>query len=223
MYYFEGDKDKITKYKISFEEKELEKIKIEIINNCSTIIHREERTTFGMFGFGKSRFQDRLKYRNYREEKVGIKEYIDGPDEDIYHITYDEYIYPKLIELIDKLIKGDISVIEEIFNDDKIEKPISYEEKIKKVSLELDKIDNLNIKEKRNKLNELEKVIKEAKLNENRKSIIYYYEEVKKIVIFNKEDEISLEEVERVRNFFGENNIKLSYVKPITRKKTKEL
>lgn len=206
MYYFNYKKDTVEKYLVSFDKEEIERLRIEIINNCSEIEHKEYD------GFNGPNYFDYLKIRNYKEKFLRIQESRDSlqmPDRKIYHYSYDEHKFPILISVIDNLLKEDVLSLESIFNNNSLlfEKPIN--ERIKIASDELDSIDNLDLDKKRKKLEELQRLAELKKLNKNQKSIEPYFGRLKELIQIQLIDTISFEEIRRVNNFFGkEENFK---------------
>ena len=196
MYFYEYNNGRIDKFLVNIDEEKLENLRNEIINNCSEIIHRD------ITGIKGPNYFDYLKIRNYSEKRIGVKENSFYADEIVYRFTYDEYIYPYLILLIEKLKQGETRVIGEIRNPDLSKEKTSYDQRIIELSKELDNIDNLNIIEKRNKLDELEKLIEIAKLNENQKSVYIYYLKVQQLIALELVDSINISEISKVINFF---------------------
>ena len=78
----------MLKYQVVINKEMLSKLKYEIIEKCSFISHKDYKDTFlpKMYGI-----DDYLKYRNYSEVKVGLREYNDfySMPEDLYRIRYD--------------------------------------------------------------------------------------------------------------------------------------
>jgi len=129
MVIFVRNKDKILKYEVIVDKELLSKLKYEIIEKCSLITHKDYQDTYlpKMYGI-----DDYLKYRNYSEVKIGVREYNDfySMPEDLYRIKYDEYHFPYLVELLDKLLKDDIDVLKEIYNVNKKKEIMFIDEKI---------------------------------------------------------------------------------------------
>lgn len=217
MYYFIDKKETIEKYSVSFSKEELEKLKMEVINNCSEIEHHEYEGTHG-----PNRF-DYLRIRNYKERFVRIQESRDSlqwPDQRVYHYSYDEYKFPELVSAIDELLNGNVLVLDTIFNTNPESKIETIDEKIRKASEELDAIDNLKITKKREKLDELQKLIELKKLNEKQKSVVPYYARLRELITLDLVDTITKEEIERVNQFFGNStNVKKQSQKIQTLKK----
>ena len=217
MYYFVDKKETIEKYLVSFSKEELEKLKIEIINNCSEIEHHEYEGTDGPNEF------DYLRIRNYKERFVRIQESRDSlqwPDQRVYHYSYDEYKFPELVSVIDELLNGNVLVLDTIFNTNPESKIETIDERIRKASEELDAIDNLKIAKKREKLDELQKLIELKKLNKKQKSVVPYYSKLKELITLDLVDTITKEEIERVNQFFGNStNVKKQSQKIQTLKK----
>lgn len=217
MYYFVDKKETIEKYLVSFSKEELEKLKIEIINNCSEIEHHEYEGTHGPNEF------DYLRIRNYKERFVRVEESRDSlqwPDQRVYHYSYDEYKFPELVSVIDELLNGNVLVLDTIFNTNPESKGETIDEKIRKASEELDAIDNLKITKKKEKLDELQKLIELKKLNKKQKSVVPYYAKLRELITLDLVDTITKEEIERVNQFFGNStNVKKQLQKIQTLKK----
>ena len=217
MYYFIDKKETIEKYSVSFSKEELEKLKIEVINNCSEIEHHEYEGTHGPNKF------DYLRIRNYKERFVRIQESRDSlqwPDQRVYHYSYDEYKFPELVSTIDELLNGNVLVLDTIFNTNPESKIETIDERIRKASVELDAIDNLKITKKREKLDELQKLIELKKLNEKQKSVVPYYARLRELITLDLVDTITKEEIERVNQFFeNSTNVKKQSQKIQTLKK----
>lgn len=217
MYYFIDKKETIEKYSVSFSKEELEKLKIEVINNCSEIEHHEYEGTHGPYKF------DYLRIRNYKERFVRIQESRDSlqwPDQRVYHYSYDEYKFPELVSAIDELLNGNVLVLDTIFNTNPESKIETIEERIRKAFAELDAIDNLKITKKREKFDEIEKLIELKKLNEKQKSVVPYYARLRELITLDLVDTITKEEIERVNQFFGNStNVKKQSQKIQTLKK----
>lgn len=200
MFYFKYYDDKIEKYVVEFDRELVEELGVEIIDNCSLIVHHEEDLTLG------PNKNNTLKIRNYHKgPKVGEYSHECGPDEPIYHFSYDEYIYPSLITIIDKLLRGDSDAIDEInnYNPEIDNAKISFNKEIEKLSRKIDLIDNLDIKNKQLKLKELEVLVAKAQLNKDRKHIDSYYEQLKELLSYELLATISTEEVKKVNRFFS--------------------
>lgn len=217
MYYFIDKKETIEKYLVSFSKEELEKLKIEIINNCSEIEHHEYEGAHGPNEF------DYLRIRNYKERFVRVEESRDSlqwPDQRVYHYSYDEYKFPELVSVIDELLNGNVLALDTIFNTNPEAKNETIDERIRQASEELDAIDNLKIAKKREKLDELQKLIELKKLNKKQKSILPYYSKLRELITLDLVDTITKEEIERVNQFFGNStNVKKQSQKIQTLKK----
>ena len=107
MYYFEKQGNIINKYDIKYNSGELEKINYEIINNYSTITHKETQGTTEPYYDGNI-----LEFRNIKSAKIVPKK---GDYKNVYLFTYDEYVYPRISIEIKKLLNGDITAAKKIF------------------------------------------------------------------------------------------------------------
>lgn len=169
MFYFKVGNEIVEKYQVKFNKEEIEKLRENIIYNCSNIVHREYRSDYS------PRFIDRNLIRNFHATLVGEKEYFEET-RDVYLFSYDEYEPPYLIKLIDRLLKEDTTVLEEILN---------YEIKSKP---SFDKENNL---------------VNPDFLNA--KSIYLYYQKLLSLINMELIDTLSLKEIERIESFYTKN------------------
>ncbi|MBR7042492.1 MAG: hypothetical protein IKI04_03215 [Bacilli bacterium] len=98
MYYFKYNDTSIEKYIVNFNRDELLHLRNSVIVNCSELVHREIDS--------ENELRVNRKITNLKKRKVGNK----------YHYSYDEYIYPRLVALIDMLLKHDDRAIDGINN-----------------------------------------------------------------------------------------------------------
>lgn len=209
MFFYCIENEYIIKYKLSLDEGKIKNLRKEIIENCSTIIHKKYETC--------NPPKDRYNYekiRNYREKKIGVHEYRDFlPDEDIYLVEYFYYEHPRLVTLIEELLKGNTSVINEIKNP-KIEN-INEEEIILKEQKEIIEVLNNNknndiskqlylLKENQKKLEDYKK---RKELNQNQISEELYYDRVLNCITFEEISKIKLKHILEIQEFLLDSNI----------------
>lgn len=199
MYYFEQENNEIKKYKISYNKKEIESLRLKAINNCSEIIHKNDRSSGRLT---RESADDKLKIRNYKEEYLGWEEDRWG-ERSVYELTYDEYNFPYLVTLIDRLLNNDVNVLIEIFNPDfSKENIVTIDEMVKRMMKELDEMDNLDRKRKKAKLDELQSLLEKAQSNKNQESVAKYYDELQKLIVIEYMDSIELDSVIRIASFY---------------------
>ena len=193
MIYYKRNGEVIEKYQIDFDKEEIEKLKYQIINNCSYIKHEEFDSDYS------PRFTNEI-IRNFTYTDTGRdKEYFEKT-RDIYHYSYDEYKPPQLVELIDKLLNGDSSAIDKIYNYDIPTKPF-LEDRIKLAIEELKEIEDIT--KKKNMLHEIEELLNAQELNKNQQSTESYYNRLLKLINFKQIDSLSISELDRINCFFG--------------------
>lgn len=211
MVYYRINKKYLEKQEVVLDEKQLEELRKQIIENCSKIIHIERKDPEG----GLDCF-DLMHVKNFIKVFVGIREYNDfySPDENIYLYSYDRYIEPYLATLIGKLLNGDLSVIEKIENYDlstyfinemkeeikNKEVLIKHLEEIKKQYHNLPDDINELISVAREKLKQIEK---ELELNKNQKPINEYYKRVLKCISFKTIDKKKLSDIMEIQDFLN--------------------
>ena len=167
-----------------FSKDELLKLRSEIIERCSEIIHHDYEGEAG------PNTRDTLRIRNYICFSVSKKH--SKSEGKINRYVYEEYRFPYLISLIDRLLKKDYTAIDEIICVNKAREVVPIEEKISRASLELDNISNLNIQEKRKKLDELEEYLVQLEYNKKQIPVILYYEKVLNILGIKFEDNLNI-------------------------------
>ena len=195
-----------TKYEVTADRDGLEKLKLEIINNCSMIIHHDCDTT------KTPNYYDILRIRNYCEKKIGIYESNDfyASRETLYHVVYDEYRYPYLIELIDRLLNNDEEALSEILNPNFEKEQISIDKMINILEEKYESISLREIGAKREMLEKLSQLYKLKELNKNQISVIEYYSKVKEFIELKLIDYMEIELIDRVNKF---NTKSKTYVK----------
>ena len=209
MYYFKKEDEFIVKYNVILDVEKLKKLRWEIIDKCSIIIHKCYKTTHTPNEY------DYEHIRNYKEKKVGVIEYNDfySMPEDQYLVEYDYYEHSPLVSLIECLLEGNINILEEIT---KLQQS-NIQSEIQKEELELVKeqneiINNLNSVEvsDRNKyiemLNHSQKKLNDfqnkKELNKNQIPEIIYCSKILECITLRKIGIIELTEVLSIKQFF---------------------
>jgi len=100
MYYFKYKDDVIEKYIVSFDINKVKKIRNNIINNCKVVIHKEYD------GIKEPTGNEYIKIRNLTKMEIG---------KDVYRFSYDEVIYPLLVNTINLLLREDARAIDNIY------------------------------------------------------------------------------------------------------------
>ena len=162
MYYFKFNDTSIEKYIVTFNSEKIKKIRTNIINDCSEVIHREVDAKEAPSN------SNRMKVRGI--SKIPIE----NSDEMLYHFSYDEYIYPNLVNLINMLLREDAKAIDGIFlsnylddinnisDKDKQDKLASYYQKIQDL-LSFELIATISIEEPKKENNKQKRRIRKIK------------------------------------------------------------
>lgn len=223
MYYYKIKEELIIKYEVKLHIETLKKLRNEIIDRCSYITHKKYTTT------QPPNKWDFEHIRNYNEQKVGIRQYNDfySPSEDEYLVEYDYYEHPRLVSLINSLIKGNISVIDEIkyTDEEKIDKEKILLDEQKKLIQDLNMLDSEGINNQIRLLTENQEKIsncyKEKELNKNQISSNEYICKILSCIKFKEVSSISLEKVLEVQDFFNSIFIKKELNKTLKLEKRK--
>jgi len=207
MFYFVKIGKYVKKYKVNFEKKELQRLRLEIINNCSEVIHRVHNSV------DSQEYYDCLRFRKFRRDKIGTVE-VNGEEKNVFHFSYDEYIFPYLVSIIDQILLGNSEAITKIVDPDFSKEPptvferkkiiLSKLEKFNKDISKADSIENFIEREKNiSKLHlDLQVIIANDKLNRSQKSVLGYYSKVLEILNFKLVDTLDLNDKSRIKEFF---------------------
>ena len=179
MFYFKKAEDGVHKYEVSFDKNEVSLLLEEVKSKCSTIKHFEyddvnlPSLSERIYSQNQS---DESEIRFFSQKLVGYREYNDfySPVEDVYHYSYYEYTYSPLVSIINGLLNDSPMVIDKIFNPENIHR-FNFDHEIDNINNEINKIPNNKIKEKMDKLNELNDLLKFANLNSKQKDEDEYY------------------------------------------------
>ena len=205
-YYYNFNTKFINKYVIEIDTERLKKLRIEIINNCSIISHKKYES------IEEPNYFDIDHYRNYHSRKIGSIRTNDfnEPDKTLYLIEYDYYEHSKLIELIDKLLKGDTYIIDKLTDSSFLNIRKHY-------------MDDQNLTNKINELiasgkyDEIKLLVDEeietaqTRYNEILKLEQEYLQKINECIFLNLYDQIDLETFNDIKEFFdGINNHNVS-------------
>ena len=214
MFYYNKKGNTLEKYEIDFNRRELENLKIQVINECSIIIHKE----YEGLSINAPNKYDYLKIRNYKEKfnkrgncirnnkerLIGYNEKTDfysSFKDEIYHYSYDEYNYPYLVKIIDMLLNREALFINEILEPKIINPKELIEEKIKQISEEIDLISNQDYNEKTEQLAALKKLLEIKRLHANEKPIQKYYIKLRELLDFKLVDKIDYADFLKLTSF----------------------
>ena len=196
MIYFKRNEENIEKYNVTFDKDKIKELRTEIIEKCSFIKHYEFESDYG------PRFTKNDIIKNFRRSNTDkVVEYFEETrDVDLY--SYDKYIPPQLIDLIDQLLDGYTKAINKILKYEVSVKP-TLDDKINEVNQDIINMVPENISQRKEKIEELEKLLKEKELNQNQKSIDEYYEKLLSLIKIDLIDTLPISELEKIESFLG--------------------
>ena len=193
MLYFRKNDDVIEKYQVDFDKEKIEKLKQEIINNCSFITHIEFESDY------TPRLSNEI-IRNFKYTPTGKEREYFEETRKIYHYSYDRYEPPYLVTLINQLLNDNSKVIDQILNYE-IPSKSTIDDSIDSAYKEFKEIDPENVTKRAEKLKELEDLLKAKKLNINQQNIDLYYKELMELIKFNLIDSLTLSELNKIESF----------------------
>ena len=198
LYYYQQKDKFIEKYKISFNIAELEKLRKEIMDKCSSITHEEKE-----YSYCPDKYYNEGCIRHIRDLGKTREEDLGSGSNLTYHLySYDLYKPPILVDLIDRLIKGDSQVLENIDHPVASEAKFDFAEYLATKSAQIDAISNFETEKKIAALTDFKETIAAAKLNEKQQSALDYYPIVQSLIERTLVATISLAEIVKVTNFF---------------------
>lgn len=108
MYYYIVDGNKILKYEVSFDLEKVKELQKKLFRDCST----ERAGSYLCYGI--PRRNPLTIYKKFEYKQVDVQEDFYG-DRDVYQVEYIEIVKPKLYNLIDNIIAGDVEALKDIF------------------------------------------------------------------------------------------------------------
>ena len=209
MIYYKKNMDKsgktiIVRYEINFDEEKVKELRNEIVYNCS-----EKHDVEAILGESEinSYYNNNEHILNFKKGKFEFKKKnLKSPtSEEYYHCSYTLLIYPDIINFIDRLLNDDIYIKDEINNDKNYYTSINnLKKEIFKLNNEINKIDNLDVDIKINKLLEFKNLMNKYKYEEKMHE---YYNELNNLISIDKMGEMYQDDLDKVVNFFDDINI----------------
>lgn len=109
MYYYKVKENEVFKYKVLFSIEKIRELQKELINNCA-IEEKHEYISYGV------PFREKgINYKKFNYEFIGVKEDFYG-DWELYKVNVIKYVNPYLYDLIEKILRGDVLALEELFS-----------------------------------------------------------------------------------------------------------
>lgn len=213
MYYYNVNRDGlIAKNIVIIDNDKLNNVRNDIIYNCSLIEHYKYRSSSSPDEVYKSNMFN----FSYKEIKIGNSRYSTTK----YLYEYDEYIYPKEVYLIDRILNNDEEALEELFDildsTDKKENPNSFSLLLEEARHEFTSLlenvyrGNVSFDKGNDRLELLKTRIRELErkvlLNSSVKSSSEYYYSLKNSFTFKEISSMKLEEFNNFMLFFSNDN-----------------
>jgi len=206
MYFFKNDEFQITKCLLSIDEVTLLSLRQMIIRDCSVIV---ERTVVRE---SKPTDSDSDKIFNItRGEFVGTYDEQQGPDHRMYKYHYMERQYSKMVGWIDALLKGDASVLKEIYAG-KPKEVNSLQDEFVRLSEKNEATSSFDLDAKLAVLSEMKNVMAAMVTNKDMKPEFYYYDTLLSNLQPEPVSAIPREEFERTLKFIGKTPEELDMV-----------
>lgn len=169
-------------YDVHYDIDDLNRIKNEAIENASCIIHQNYNGNYRCSPYYRKKARDPREIRNYKQELISIQKDSNGRNEKIYHYEYDEYLFPHIVSLIDRLKLGSTEVLDEIYNPDYVKEFVPVYYKIHELEQELIRTDDKNLNKKLEILYELKYQIKIARDEKIDIPVEKYYKELQEAI-----------------------------------------
>jgi len=201
MVFFIKEGDQYVKYSATFDEEKVRALRTKIIDDCSSILIETER------GSDFPPVKDPLKIRNLRKVRsLGMQTNEDGEEVEFFEFRYLHYEFPPLVYLIDRLLEGDSTALDEIdAYSNKIER-VDYDKEIQRLCSVIDSLDNVtDTYEKIGCLDVLDNLKFLASLNRNQLSDEAYLPMLKDLISITQIGTISVSEMDNVLSFLDSN------------------
>ncbi len=207
MYFYRDEELQITKYLVLCQDVELQRLRQQIIQDCSVIseecVERSEppKTT------------DPNKIFDVRRgEYVGVRDEQQGPTRRLYKYYYKERKYSKMVEWIDALLSGDVSVLKKIYAGKPEEKESGLRRELASLYEKCGTISDTDFDKKIAALNEVKRVARAIEINEGFKPEFYYYDTLLSSLHPVPAAVISKEDFNRTLEFLGKTSKDLGMV-----------
>ncbi len=171
MYFYKEEELQITKFLVSFQDVELQRLRQQVIQDCSVIseecVERSEPP--------KTTDPDKI-FDVRRGEYVGVRDEQQGPTRQIYKYYYKERQYSGLVEWIDALLSGDATILESIYAGKPEEKEGGLRVELASLYKKCSSISDQEFDKKIAALNEIKRVARIVEINKDVKPEFYYYD-----------------------------------------------
>lgn len=107
MYYYIVDGNEILKYEVSFDLEKVKELQKKIFRDCSI----ERAGSYLCYGIPRRNLL--TIYNKFEYKQVSVQDDFYG-DRDIYQVDYVEIVKPKLYNLIDEIIAGDVEALKDV-------------------------------------------------------------------------------------------------------------
>lgn len=196
MIYFSIENDMVIKNEVLFDKEEIIKIREKIINKCSLIKHIEYKTNTPP----SSGETSTIIIKNYKQIPNDKHDGYWKEPSFKYIVSYDEYTYPVLVKLLDRLLVDDPSVMDDILYKHP-DKHFDMEGIIKNKMAQVKSIPLSNTLRRSKAINQLNNWLEIQKLNENQEPVQKYYDLLSTLIILKPVASISKEDFDRMQNF----------------------
>lgn len=193
----------LEEYKVIINFEKLKKIREEIIYNCSIV-----KPCTGVFSdflpFSEAE-KETMKHFNQKNLSY-VQENNGWPDTYYYEYTYDKYYFPKIIKLIDEILKGNESIIDDLFETEDLKYDINEYKDNKTLKEVIDLINDYSKTNNKQTLIHATTLLNQYKHTEiikPIKSIKEYYYELSNCFKFEKTNSDNYEELNRLKEVLG--------------------
>lgn len=199
-----NDNGNIAEYKVIIDYKKLKLIRKQIIDNCSVIVKRKENHAQG--------FEEQDFNENIRNIKRGNLVRVNSPKSDsadinIYEYTYDKYIFPDIINIIDEIQKGNEQKIQFLFSTNDLQNDINKYRDIESLEKVVELVEEYIKIADDNLLKKIKSLIMDyesVSVYNPKNSIKDYYLELQNCFVFEKQRMITTDDIVKLKNLFGD-------------------
>ncbi len=198
MFFYKNEELQITKYLVSASDVELQNLRKLVIKDCSVItekcVERSEPP--------KTTDPDKI-FDVRRGDFVRIHDEQQGPTREVYKYYYKERKYSRMVEWIDALLSGNVTILECIYAGKPEEQKSGLRAELASLYEKCGAISDTDFDKKIAALNEIKTVARAVEMNEGVKPEFYYYDTLLSTLHPIPSAVISKEDFSRTLEFLG--------------------
>lgn len=185
-----------TQREVNIDFEKLKKIRAEIIDNCTIILNY------------KKNYSDCFEKQNFGEDIRNIKRgnlvRISSSGMSVYEYTYEKYVFPEIINIIDEILKGNEQKIQSLFGTNDLETDINKYRDIESLKKIIELVEKYIKIADEYLLKEIKSLVMDygsIEIKKPKKSIKEYYPELKECFTSIEQKDINSDSFVNIKTF----------------------